>query len=283
MQIGKYKLTIIESGFFALDGGAMFGIIPKALWQKTNPPDEVNRIKMSTRNLLLESDSKKILIDTGMGDKWDEKLKSIYAIDERISMKSALAHNGLKTEDITDVILTHLHFDHTGGSTVSLNGELEPAFTNAKYYVQKHNFDWAINPSDRDKGSYIKENFQPLFEEGVLNFINGNEKFDDEIEFIVINGHTFGQQMVKISDGSITFLFCADLIPTFTHIPLPYIMGYDLQPLGTLDEKKKYLKIALDENWKLFFGHDPEIRFATVKKIGEGYSVDKKFRSFDEA
>jgi glyoxylase-like metal-dependent hydrolase (beta-lactamase superfamily II) len=283
MQIGKYKLTIIESGFFALDGGAMFGIIPKALWQKTNPPDEVNRIKMSTRNLLLESDSKKILIDTGMGDKWDEKLKSIYAIDERISMKSALAQNGLMTEDITDVILTHLHFDHTGGSTVPVNGKLEPAFSNAKYHVQKQNYEWAINPSDRDKGSYIKENFQPLFEDGVLNFINGNKKFDDEIEFFIINGHTFSQQMVKISDASNTFLFCADLIPTFAHIPLPYIMGYDLQPLVTLEEKKKYLKNALDENWKLFFGHDPEIAFATVKKIGEGYSVDKKFRSFDEA
>jgi len=283
MKLGKYKLRVIESGFFALDGGAMFGIIPKALWQKTNPPDEVNRIKMSTRNLLLESDSKKILIDTGMGDKWDEKMKSIYDIDEKISMKSALEKVGLKHDDITDVILTHLHFDHTGGSTVPVNGKLEPAFSNAKYHVQKQNYEWAINPSDRDKGSYIKENFQPLFEDGVLNFINGNKKFDDEIEFFIINGHTFSQQMVKISDASNTFLFCADLIPTFAHIPLPYIMGYDLQPLVTLEEKKKYLKNALDENWKLFFGHDPEIAFATVKKIGEGYSVDKKFRSFDEA
>ncbi len=283
MNIGKYKLSIIESGFFALDGGAMFGIIPKALWQKTNPPDEANRIKMSTRNLLLESDSKKILIDTGMGNKWDEKLKNIYAIDEKISMNAALVQKGLNSYDITDVILTHLHFDHTGGSTELKNGKLEPAFPNAKYYVQKKNYDWAINPSDRDKGSYIKENFQPLFEEGVLNFVNGNTQFDDEIEFEVINGHTFSQQMVKISDGTNTFLFCADLIPTFGHIPLPYIMGYDLQPLVTLEEKKKYLQLALEENWKLFFGHDPEIAFATIKKYGEGYSVDKKFRSFDEA
>ena len=282
MKIGKYKLSIIESGFFALDGGAMFGIIPKALWQKTNLPDEANRIKMSTRHLLLESDSKKILIDTGMGDKWDNKMKAIYAVDDKISMNSTLAQKGLSTEDITDVILTHLHFDHSGGSTVSLNGKLEPAFLNAKYYVQKQNFDWAINPSDRDKGSYIKENFQPLFEAGVLNFVSGNEKFDDEIDFIVVNGHTFGQQMVKISDGSNTFLFCADLVPTFAHIPLPYIMGYDLQPLVTLEEKKKYLKITLEDNWKLFFGHDPEIAFATIKKNDEGYTVDKKFRLFDE-
>ena len=283
MKIGKFKLSIIESGSFGLDGGAMFGIIPKPLWQKTNLPDESNRVRLATRNLLLESDSKKILIDTGMGDKWDDKSKNIYAVDEKLSMDSALSGKGLKSDEITDVILTHLHFDHTGGSTIKVNGKLQPAFPNAKYYVQKQNFEWAINPSDRDKGSYIKENFQPLMEEGVLNLINGNKHFDDEIEFFVINGHTFGQQMVKISDGKNTFLFCSDLIPFYSHIPLHYIMGYDLQPLVTLQEKKKYLKIAVEENWKLFFGHDPEIAFATVKKFGEGYLVDEKFRSFETA
>jgi len=283
MKIGKFKLSIIESGSFSLDGGAMFGIIPKPLWQKTNLPDESNRVRLATRNLLLESDSKKILIDTGMGDKWDDKSKNIYAVDEKLSMDSALSGKGLKSDEITDVILTHLHFDHTGGSTIKVNGKLQPAFPNAKYYVQKQNFEWAINPSDRDKGSYIKENFQPLMEEGVLNLINGNKHFDDEIEFFVINGHTFGQQMVKISDGKNTFLFCSDLIPFYSHIPLHYIMGYDLQPLVTLQEKKKYLKIAVEENWKLFFGHDPEIAFATVKKFGEGYLVDEKFRSFETA
>jgi len=281
MKIGKFKLSIIESGSFGLDGGAMFGIIPKPLWQKTNLADDVNRVRLATRNLLLESDSKKILIDTGMGDKWDDKSKNIYAVDEKLSMDSALSGKGLKSDEITDVILTHLHFDHTGGSTIKVNGKLQPAFPNAKYYVQKQNFEWAINPSDRDKGSYIKENFQPLMEEGVLHLIDGNKNFDDEIEFFVINGHTFGQQMVKISDGKNTFLFCSDLIPFYSHIPLHYIMGYDLQPLVTLQEKKKYLKIAVEENWKLFFGHDPEIAFATVKKFGEGYLVDEKFISFE--
>ena len=282
MKIGKYKLSIIESGSFGLDGGAMFGIIPKPLWQKTNLADDVNRVRLATRNLLLESDSKKILIDTGMGDKWDDKSKNIYAVDEKPSMDSALSGKGLKSDEITDVILTHLHFDHTGGSTIKVNGKLQPAFPNAKYYVQKQNFEWAINPSDRDKGSYIKENFQPLMEEGVLHLIDGNKNFDDEIEFFVINGHTFGQQMVKISDGNNTFLFCSDLMPFVSHIPLPYIMGYDLQPLVTLEEKKKFLKTALDENWKLFFGHDPETALATIKQFGEGFIVDKKFRTFDE-
>jgi glyoxylase-like metal-dependent hydrolase (beta-lactamase superfamily II) len=283
MKIGKYKLSIIESGSFGLDGGAMFGIIPKPLWQRTNLPDEVNRVRLSTRHLLLESESKKILIDTGMGNKWDDKSKNIYAVDDKYSLNSALGDKGLKPDDITDVILTHLHFDHSGGSTVLVNGKLEPAFPNANYFVQKQNFDWARNSSDRDKGSYIKDNFLPLYEEGVLNFIIGNAKFDDEIEMIVINGHTFGQQMVKISDGNDSFLFCSDLMPFVSHIPLPYIMGYDLQPLVTLEEKKKHLNKVVEDNWKLFFGHDPEIAFATVKKFGEGYIVDKTYRSFEEA
>jgi glyoxylase-like metal-dependent hydrolase (beta-lactamase superfamily II) len=281
MKIGKYNLSIIESGSFGLDGGAMFGIIPKPLWQKTNLADEANRVRLATRNLLLESDSRKILIDTGMGNKWDDKSKNIYAVDEKLSMDSALSDKGLNAEDITDVILTHLHFDHTGGSTVKVNGKLQPAFSNAKYFVQKQNYEWAVNPSDRDIGSYIKDNFLPLMEEGVLHLIEGDMSFDDEIEFCIINGHTFGQQMVKISDGNNTLLYCADLIPFYSHIPLHYIMGYDLQPLVTLEEKKKYLKISLEENWKLFFGHDPEIAFATVKKFGEGYIVDAKFRSFE--
>jgi len=280
MKIGKYKLSIIESGYFGLDGGAMFGIVPKPLWQKTNPSDEANRIRLSTRHLLLESESKKILIDTGMGNKWDDKSRKIYAIKDGLSMESALSKIGLKAGDITDVILTHLHFDHTGGSTSLIDGKLSPAFPNAKYYVQKQNYDWAMKPSDRDRGSYLKENFAPLFEEGVLSFIIGNANFDDEIEFIVINGHTFGQQMVKISNGSDTFLFCGDLIPTSSHIPLPYIMGYDLQPLVTLQEKKRYLRQTVDENCKLFFGHDPKTAFVTVKLTDKGYQVDKKFNSF---
>jgi glyoxylase-like metal-dependent hydrolase (beta-lactamase superfamily II) len=280
MKIGKYNLSIIESGFFGLDGGAMFGVVPKPLWQKTNPSDDANRIRLSTRHLLLESENKKIIIDTGMGDKWDEKSKKIYAVDENFSMKSALKKKGLKSEDISDVILTHLHFDHTGGSTVSKNKKLEPAFPNAKYYVQKQNYNWAVKPSVRDRGSYLEDNFIPLFEEGVLSFTIGNAKLDDEIEFIVINGHTFGQQMVKISNDSETFLFCGDLIPTSSHIPLPYIMGYDLQPLVTLQEKKKYLKQAVDESWKLFFGHDPETAFVSIKLTDKGYQVDKKFKSF---
>ncbi len=277
MKIGKYKIKIVLSGFFGLDGGAMFGIIPKPLWEKTNPSDSSNRVKLATRNLLLQSESKNILIDTGMGNKWSEKEKSIYAVEENISLESALIKHNLKNEDITDVILTHLHFDHTGGSTEVENEKLIPAFPNAKYHVQKQNFEWAKNPSDRDKGSYIKQNFMPLFENGVLNLIDGESKFDDEIDLIVINGHTFGQQMVKISDSSNTLLFCSDLIPFVSHIPIPYIMGYDIQPLVTVKEKKKYLNQALDENWKLFFGHDPETAMVTLKSTEKGIRVNERF------
>lgn len=280
MKIGKYNIRIINSGFLGLDGGAMFGIIPKVLWQKTNPPDDVNRIKLATRHLLLESSSKKIIIDVGMGTKWDEKLKKIYAVDENLSMTKALNDAGLKREDITDVILTHLHFDHAGGSTKSINSKYIPAFPNAKYHVQKEQFDWANNPSEKDKGSFVNDDFVPLAEEGVLKFINGNEQFDDEIQFLVTNGHTFGQQLVKISDSSNTVLQCADLVPTVSHIPVPYIMGYDVQPLITVREKNEIFPVAVEENWKLFFGHDPEIAFATVKQTDKGFRVAERFTSF---
>lgn len=277
MQIGKYKLTVINSGTFSLDGGAMFGIIPKPLWEKTNPADEVNRVKLATRNLLLQSDKKNILIDTGMGDKWDDKSQKIYGMEPAQNLLNAeLLKHGLTKEDITDVILTHLHFDHTGGSTVRHNNNLAPAFPNAKYFVQKKNWEWAINPTERDKGSYIQDNFAPLMGLGVLNLINGEVEFDDNISFLVVNGHTFGQQLIKVSDGETTLIYCGDLFPFTSHIPLPYIMGYDLQPLVTLEEKKIILNRAVSENWLLFFEHDPETAVASVIKTDKGFKADKK-------
>jgi glyoxylase-like metal-dependent hydrolase (beta-lactamase superfamily II) len=278
MQIGDYKLTAINSGYFKLDGGAMFGIIPKPLWEKTNPPDTLNRIKLTTRTLLLQKKGRNILIDTGMGDKWDDKSKTIYDIDlTKASIESELLKINLVPEDITDVILTHLHFDHTGGSTKIENGRLVPTFPSAKYYVQKQNLDWAMNSTERDKGSYIKDNFVPLVELGILDLIDGNRKFDKNIEFIVVNGHTFGQQLIKISDNEHTLLYCCDMIPTMSHIPLPYIMGYDLQPLVTLSEKKNLLQKAAEENWILFFEHDPDITSATVIKTDKGFKVENKY------
>lgn len=278
MKIGKYELYIVESGNFALDGGAMFGIIPKPLWEKTNPSDEVNRIKLSTRNLLLVSDNKKILIDTGMGINWDEKSREIYKIDqENNSIDKSLKKLNLSKEELTDVILTHLHFDHTGGSLIKDGDKFIPAFSNAKYYVQKQNYDWAMNPSDRDRGSYLKEKFHPLMKYGVLDLLSGLKNFDDEIEFIIVNGHTFGQQLLKISDSSTTIFYCADLFPTTSHIRIPYVMGYDIQPLETVREKKMLLPQIVEEEWKLFFEHDPFNALATIKKTDKGFTIDEKY------
>lgn len=280
MKIGKYELSIITSGYFGLDGGAMFGIIPKSIWEKSNPADKENRIRLSTRNLLLQSSNKNILIDTGMGNKWDTKSQNIYSIDQsEYNLINELAKAKLSPADITDIILTHLHFDHSGGSTKIENGKVIPVFENAKYYVQKKNYEWAISPSERDRGSYLKNNFIPLFEAGVLNFIEDEKMFDDEIEFIPLMGHTFYQQLVKISDSSASVLYCGDLIPTSSHIPIPYVMGYDLQPLVSVQEKKRILTLAADENWKLFFEHDPIYALATVKITEKGFQFGERYTS----
>ncbi len=277
MKIGKYTLHAIETGTFALDGGAMFGIIPKPLWERSNPADGKNRIKLGARCLLLRNDDRNILIDTGVGGFWDEKFHKIYDLrNEGTHLEKSLRNFDLSVEDIDDVILTHLHFDHTGGSTKLNNNKWEPAFPNAKYHVQKEHFDWAVNPSDRDRGSFIKNRFEPLAEEGVLNLLETNE-FDDEIEFVKIYGHTYAQQLIKISDASNTLLFCGDLLPTSSHIPVPYVMGYDLQPVVTVQEKKKILPAAVEEDWLLFFEHDPNWMTGKVKRGERGIIISERF------
>ena len=276
MQIGKYKLSILETGTFGLDGGAMFGIIPKPIWEKTSPADEKNRITLGARCLLLESDNRKILVETGIVNNWDKKFLQIYKVDNsQNTLLNSLNVFGISSEDITDVILTHLHFDHTGGSTIIENGKFLPAFPNATYHVQNRQFEWALNPSQRDRGSFIKDLFYPIYEQGLMNLIKGNNYFDDFIELIPIDGHTIGQQMVKISDASNTYLFCGDLIPTMYHIPIPYVMGYDIQPLKTVEEKNKYLHLAVEEKWKVIYGHDTINVCSTVKKTEKGYLFDQ--------
>lgn len=279
MKIGKYSLYSIESGSFALDGGAMFGVVPKTLWSKNHEADSLNRIKVVTRNLLLVSDTKKILIDTGNGTNWSPKLNEIYAIDQsESSIEKSLKSVGYQPEDITDVWLTHLHFDHTGGSTKLEGNKLVPAFPNANYYVQEDNLRWAREQSIKDKASYLPDNYEPLYSAGVLKQNLSEDRFwDDEIEIIRVNGHTYGQQLFKISDSQNTILFGADMFPTTSHIPLPYIMAYDLQPLITLEEKKTLLKAICEGNWKIFFEHDPHCVMATIKDTGKGYAVNERF------
>ncbi|MCF8414177.1 MAG: MBL fold metallo-hydrolase [Melioribacteraceae bacterium] len=282
MKIGKYLIKTLETGTFGLDGGAMFGIIPKPLWSRSNPADESNRITLGARCLLLISDDKKILVDTGIGNHWDEKFRNIYKVDQsENTLLQSLKNEGVDTEDISDVILTHLHFDHTGGSVIRENNNWVPAFPNAKYLVQKAHYDWAINPSDRDRGSFIRERFMPLVETGMLNFTNEENRFDDLIQFIPINGHTIFQQMVKISDSSKTLLYAGDLLPTSSHVPIPYVMGYDIQPLETVKEKLTILPQAVDEEWILFFEHDPQIMAGQIQKTEKGFSLKKTFSELD--
>lgn len=278
MKIGKYELYSIETCKFSLDGGAMFGVVPKVLWQNTNPSDELNRVELRVRCLLLKSDVRKILIDTGIGFYWDEKFNRIYNVDySDAELIKSLSNLGIKLEEITDVLLTHLHFDHTGGSTKLENGKWIPMFPNAKYYVQKKHFEWAVNPSERDRASFIANRFLPLYDLGILHFIDGEEFFDDEIQFLLSDGHTFSQQLIKISDSSFTVLFCGDLFPFTSHIPIPYVMGYDLQPLVTVNEKKKILSFAVEQDWFLFFEHDPFTVAAKVTKNEKGFIVKEKF------
>ncbi len=279
MKIGKYNISLIQTGTFGLDGGAMFGIIPKPLWDKTNPADDKNRITLKAQCLLLKSDNKVILVDTGMGGYWDDKFTKIYSVNQSSdTLVSSLKKNNLTPSDITDVILTHLHFDHTGGSVIFENEKWVPAFPRAKYHVQKDHFEWAKNPTQKDRGSFINERFIPLAEEGILQFINGQTNFDDEIEFHPLNGHTIAMQALKISDTSNTLFYCADLVPTSSHVPIPYVMGYDIQPLETVKEKNIFLPKAVEEDWTLIFEHDPLIGGAKVIKTDRGFALGEKFK-----
>ncbi len=276
LQIGGYQLHAIEEGRFGLDGGSMFGIIPRPLWSRTNPPDEKNRIDLALRLLLLTSPKRNILIDTGIGKKWSAKEQEIYKIShDRFTIEGSLATVGLTVSDITDVILTHLHFDHAGGATVLRGEELAPTFPQATYHVQAGNLSWGSKPTMRDRGSYLKRDFQPLVDQKRLELIDGPTELFEGVHLEVMEGHTFSQQLVRVTDGKTTVFFCADLFPTTSHIALPYIMGYDLQPLKTLEEKQRILPRALDEGWILFFEHDPETEAATLKLGERGIVVDQ--------
>jgi len=276
VKVGPYEIHPIETGRFRLDGGAMFGIVPKPLWAKTNPPDDRNRILLAARAMLIVGNGRKILIDNGNGTKFTEKQVDIYDLDmSRYNLDASLAHYGLTVKDITDVVLTHLHFDHAGGSTYRENDTLFPTFPNAKYYVQKDHWYQATHPNEKDRGSFMPDDFLPLHAEGVLEFVDGEGELFPGIEVLVMNGHTTAQQLPKISDGETTLLYCCDLFPTASHIPLPYIMAYDLRPLTTLEEKRKILARAHEEQWLLFFEHDPNIVSGTVGLSDKGFSLMK--------
>ena len=268
----------IESGNFKLDGGAMFGVVPKSLWTRTNPADANNMIDMAARCLLIEDGDRLILIDTGMGNKQSEKFFGYYYMWGDHSLDASLAKAGFNRDDITDVFLTHLHFDHCGGCIINNpngNGYL-PAFKNAKFWTNENHWNWAVNPNAREKASFLKENILPMQDSGQLNFIKKTTKDSfqtlSELDFGIFfaDGHTEKQMIPRIDYKEKTLVFAADLLPTAGHIPLPYVMGYDTRPLLTLDEKAQFLNEAADHNHYIFLEHDAHNEIITVQHTDKG-------------
>ena len=271
----------IETGNFKLDGGAMFGVVPKSLWQKTNPADANNMIEMSMRCMLIEDGGRLTLVDTGLGSKQSEKFFSYYYLFGDFSLESSLAKYGFHKDDITDVFLTHLHFDHCGGAIERQNDSLVPAFKNAKFWSNANHWDWAVNPNPREKASFLKENILPIKESGQLNFIADQPVEDVGFDVVFVDGHTEKQMLPKLNYKGKTIVFMADLLPTVGHIPLPYVMGYDTRPLLTLKEKASFLNEAADNNYYLFLEHDAYNEICTVKHTEKGVRLDETFKFTD--
>ena len=276
MNIAGYKIHSILTSHFRLDGGAMFGIIPKPLWNKKMPSDDLNRIQMITRSLLLIGHGKIILVDSGNGDKWQEKFKRIYDIDTTTAnIDSSLAKLGYTAEDITDIICSHLHFDHIGGNTKYEDNKIIPTFPNAKHWMHQNNWNLANSPSEKDQGSFMEDDWKVLAENDMISIVKGNDHFLPNIDFILSDGHTTGMMLPVVSDNDNTLVYCADLIPTSSHIPLPWVMAYDIQPTVTISEKKHLYSTAVENNWILFFEHDPKIVASTISGDGNQYNLNK--------
>ncbi|HEY1193632.1 MBL fold metallo-hydrolase [Flavobacterium sp.] len=278
------KLYPIESGNFKLDGGAMFGVVPKTIWNKTNPADANNLIDIAARCLLIEDGNRLILIDTGMGNKQSEKFFGYYSLWGSHSLDKSLAKYGFHRDDITDVFMTHLHFDHCGGS-VQWNSDktgYEPAFKNAKFWTNENHWEWATKPNAREKASFLAENILPMQESGQLHFVDRPESdfgFSKELNFDIyyVDGHTEKQMIPYIKYQDKTIVFCADLLATAGHIPLPYVMGYDTRPLLTMPEKSKFLNLAADQNHYLFLEHDAHNQIITVEHTEKGVRLKEVF------
>lgn len=274
------KLYSVNSGYFKLDGGAMFGVVPKTLWNKANPSDEKNLCSWAMRCLLIEHGNYRILIDNGLGDKQDDKFFGFYDLHGDDTLEKSLAKYGFSPEDITDVFLTHLHFDHCGGSIrKDENGALVPAFPKALYWSNHKHWTSALTPNEREKASFLKENILPMEEHGLLRFVEAADGAEwlPEIRVRYVNGHTDSMMLPQIRFMDTTFLYCADLIPSVHHVPLPWVMAYDMRPLETINEKKNLLREAAANEWVLFFEHDPVVECCTVVETDKGIRVKETF------
>jgi glyoxylase-like metal-dependent hydrolase (beta-lactamase superfamily II) len=274
------NLHTIETGLFKLDGGAMFGVVPKSIWNKTNPADENNLCTWAMRCMLIEDGDRLILIDNGIGNKQDEKFLKHYYLHGDDTLDGSLAAKGFHKDDITDVFLTHLHFDHCGGSIVREGDKLRPAFKNAFYWSNEQHWNWAVDPNDREKASFLKENILPIQESGQLRFIEDRDgvEFYEGINIRFAYGHTDAMMLPQIKYKGKTLVYMADLLPSVGHIPLPYVMAYDMFPMKTLVEKKAFLQEAADNKYILFLEHDAENECCTVKETEKGIRLDTTFK-----
>ena len=277
------KIIPIDTGYFKLDGGAMFGVVPKTIWSKMIPADENNLCSWTMRCLLIDTGDQKILIDTGLGDKQDERFFSHYFLHGDYSLMRSLQQAGYEESDITDVIITHFHFDHVGGAVKKdAEGKLSPAFSKAKYWSTKRHYDWAFTPNARERASFLKENFVPLLDAGVLNFLPEEQgyQWSKDIHMRFSYGHTESMMLPQIKvNEDVTLIYAADLIPSAHHVGLPYIMGYDIRPLVTLDEKTSFLKEVAEKGYYLFLEHDKDTECISIKLDAKGRpEVDKKLK-----
>ena len=282
------KLYTIDTGFFKLDGGAMFGVVPKTIWNKLNPADENNLCSWALRCLLIEDGKRLILIDNGNGDKQDEKFFSHYYLHGDDTLQKSLAKHGFTRDDITDVFLTHLHFDHCGGSIIREKDKLIPAFKNAVYWSNERHWKWATEPNEREKASFLKENILPIQESGQLQFIEMSASasiirpvasgITNNLSIITVSGHTEAMMLPVIKYNNSTVVYMADLLPSMGHIPVPYVMAYDMFPLTTLQEKRSFLEQALENDYTLFFEHDPVVECCKLQMTEKGIRRKEIFK-----
>lgn len=301
------QLYSIETGYFKLDGGAMFGVVPKSIWNRLQPADEKNLCSWAMRCLLIEDGKRLILVDTGIGDKQDSKFFSHYYLHGEATLDNSLAAHGFHRNDVTDVFLTHLHFDHVGGSITREGNELKPAFPNAIYWSNKKHWDHATNPNPREKASFLSENIMPIQQSGQLRFINYQQStgdnqvkgtnggfdnpasvtsdqlipFAENISIRTVNGHTESMMLPEINYKNRKVVYMADLLPSVSHLPLPYVMAYDIEPLKTMEEKKSFTRLAADNDYVLFFEHDTKFECCTVHETEKGIREKETFRLID--
>jgi glyoxylase-like metal-dependent hydrolase (beta-lactamase superfamily II) len=275
VTLGDIKVHVLSDGGFALDGGAMFGVVPRVVWEKTDPPDEKNRVTLGLNVALVESGGKRILVDTGMGDKWGDKETRMYRLDRSTTLRGSLQAAGIAPEDIDVVVNTHLHFDHAGGNTRLVDGKTVPAFPRARYVVQMGEWEDATRPHERSRASYRDENFVPLAESRQLETVQGEVEVAPGVRVVPVGGHTAYHQMVVVEGGGKTLAIPTDLLPTTSHLPLPFVMGYDLFPVGTLAAKRRLLERAAREGWMLLFYHDPRVALGRVRSEGDRFVLDR--------